>query len=32
MSSARVERDGEMEALTQDLADLIPYAEQLKDG
>ena len=31
MSSARDERDQEMEALTQDLADLIPYAEQLKE-
>ena len=31
MSTARTDRDQEMEALTQDLADLIPYAEQLKE-
>ena len=31
MSTARTDKDQEMEALTQDLADLIPYAEQLKE-
>ena len=31
MSKARDEREDEMENLTKDLADLIPYAEELKE-